>query len=70
MEMVRVTPARQKPVSAFFYIIYKSQENVKEKKKIIYTYDLSTDIIYYSTQRVHPASTPIEASGVTRKLVR
>jgi hypothetical protein len=61
--MVRVTPARLKPVSAFIFIIYTSQENFKEKKKIIYTYDLSTDIMYNNserTQRVHPASTPSE----------
>jgi len=56
MEMVQVTPARLFPVSAFIFIIYTSQE----KKEIIYTYDLSTDIIYYSIQRVHPASTPSE----------
>jgi len=42
------------------FIFYTGQEKFKEKKKIIYTYEMNTAIIYDNSQRVHPASTPSE----------
>ncbi|MBN2594312.1 MAG: hypothetical protein JXA81_12460, partial [Sedimentisphaerales bacterium] len=52
------------------FLLYIRGNNFKEKKKIFYTHDLNVAIICYSTQRTYPASTAIEASGVTRKLVK
>ena len=83
MEMVRVTPSRLFPVSAFIFIIFIGQKILKKKKKIIYTYEMNTAIIYDRSQRVQPASTtseynqrvqpastPIETSDATRELVK
>jgi len=67
MEMVRVTPARIYPASAFFAILYTGRKISKIKKRIIYTYEMNTAIIHSERQRVHPASTPIEASGAAGK---
>jgi len=41
MEMVRVTPARIYPVSAFISILYTGQQNLKKKENYLYLWSVT-----------------------------